>query len=177
MGEINYNKAFALPYMIWVPVPVEGFEHLYDVSTLGQVRSHHTGKLLKPITINGYQYVNLHNKGKMKREYVHRLVAKAFLPQIDGKDIVNHLNENPLDCRVYNIEFTDTKGNINWGTANKRRGDKLSRPVMSINPITGEIKEYKSTIDAEQEGYNHSGISQCCNGHRRLHKGLIWQYK
>ena len=39
---------------------------------------------------HGYLVAHLYNKGKRKVEYIHRLVAYCFIPNIDNKEEVNH---------------------------------------------------------------------------------------
>ncbi|MTW28515.1 endonuclease, partial [Streptococcus pneumoniae] len=76
---------------------IDGYNGLYQVNRLGIVRSLDryinferkndgmitrklTGKVLKPGTIEGYEYVNLTKNGIRKTYPIHRLVAKAFIP-------------------------------------------------------------------------------------------------
>lgn len=78
---------------------VKGYEGLYQVSTLGRVKSlpRNTthGKILKSIVDkDGYLYVNLYNNGYRKKMKIHRLVAQAFIPNPQNKPEVNHIDEN-----------------------------------------------------------------------------------
>lgn len=53
---------------------------------------------------------------------------------------------------------------------------KLSKSVVQIDFTTNKIvKVWESSTEAvRQEGFNHSAISQCCNGKRKTHKGYKW---
>lgn len=90
---------------------IEGFPD-YQISSLGRVKSLKTGKgtrrkkgdppcILNPsLNPDGYPIVNI---GKVVR--VHRLVASAFLPKIDGKDEVDHINRICSDNSVENLRW------------------------------------------------------------------------
>lgn len=73
----------------------------YRITTDGQVYSITRGHYLKPyITNAGYYKINLYKNGKYKKFFVHRLVANAFLPNLDNLPVVNHKDENKLNNNV-----------------------------------------------------------------------------
>ncbi|WP_342610234.1 NUMOD4 domain-containing protein [Staphylococcus hsinchuensis] len=99
---------------------VVGFEGIYEVSNKGNVRTHknkttYTKKhgvrkwkqrYLKNKTPNGRDVrVALWKGGKPKHYLVHRLVAYAFIPTIDGKNCINHIDGNPKNNNVNNLEW------------------------------------------------------------------------
>ena len=65
----------------------------------------------------GYRYTNLFTAGRPIKRYVHRLVAAAFLqaPDADPKGSerkeINHLDSNPSNNRVSNIEWSSSSEN------------------------------------------------------------------
>ena len=88
---------------------VPGFP--YRVSSLGRVwsrgRNGRRGLYLKPRKSPGGGYaVVLHSSEEVRQEYVHRLVAEAFLERPDGCDCVVHLNGDLRDNRAENLEWT-----------------------------------------------------------------------
>lgn len=109
---------------------IVGYEGLYEVSSLGRVRSldrylkngHcsyrlHKGKVLSPAkNTNGYFSVCLQGK----RFMIHRLVAQAFIPNIDNLPQVNHKDEDKANNSVDNLEWCDNIYNMNYGTRNIR---------------------------------------------------------
>ncbi|MCG2197232.1 NUMOD4 motif-containing HNH endonuclease [Staphylococcus epidermidis] len=99
---------------------VVGYEGIYEVSNKGRVRTHknkttYTKKhgvrhwrqrYLKDKTPNGRDVrVSLWKDGKHKDFLVHRLVAFAFMPVIKGKECINHIDGNPKNNNVENLEW------------------------------------------------------------------------
>ena len=102
---------------------VVGFEGLYEVSNKGRVRSldrevprlgkygqpsHmvYKGKLIPMwITDTGYLRITLNKEGKKSNHLVHRLVANAFIPNVDNKETVNHKNGVKADNQIDNLEW------------------------------------------------------------------------
>lgn len=151
---------------------IEGYEGLYQVSNLGNVKSFHTGKekILKPNkNTDNYLQVDLYKQGKRKQHLVHRLVGKAFIDNPNNYEQINHRDENPLNNNVSNLEYCDCKYNNNYGT----RIEKISKQVLCVE--TGVV--YASTNEVERRlGFAHSHISKCCNGKRKTCGGYRWQY-
>lgn len=102
--------------MIEIWKDIEGYEGSYQVSNLGRVKSlaRQCGTccrkekiLVISKTVDGYSRVRLQDGGKDKTARVHRLVAKAFLPNPLNKDTVNHIDGNKLNNEVSNLEWAD----------------------------------------------------------------------
>lgn len=89
---------------------VVGYEGVYQVSSEGRVKNAY-GHILKPDTArNGYKRVKFFDKKKFS---VHRLVAIAFIPNPQNKEVVNHKNGIKADNRVDNLEWST------WGENEK----------------------------------------------------------
>lgn len=162
---------------------VIGYERLYKVSNLGKVKSmnyKHTGlsKILTPIkTHNGYLQVKLYRYGKMSREYVHRIVASAFIPNFETKPQVNHKNENKSDNRVENLEWVTSKENLNYGTRVKRAAKSKSKSMLQFSIDGKLLNTWESArLAARTLGYNQGNISQCCVGKFKTMYGYKWKY-
>lgn len=168
---------------------IVGYEGLYQISNLGNVKSldyRRTGKerILKPVTDSvGYLHVVLCKNRKLKTFNIHRLVANAFLENPDHKSDVNHKDEDKTNNCVDNLEWMTRKENINYGTHNER----VSRSIINHKAISklvlqftknGEfVKEWPSMHQIERElGFYNCNISQCCNGKRKTAHGYVWKF-
>lgn len=171
--------------------PVKGFEGLYEVSNLGQVRS--LDRLRKNVKgmakINGriitgnhgekhYYQVALHKDGKKKYMSVHRLVAEAFIPNPDGKSQVNHIDGNKQNNVVSNLEWVTPSENIlhsfetglNTHIGEKNIQAKLTREqVAEIKKLYVKGgKEYGARPLARKYGVSAPAI-------KAIVKGLTWR--
>lgn len=151
---------------------IEGYEGLYQISNLGNVKSLKFGKerILKPGK-NKYNYLQvvLTKQGKVKGYLVHRLVAMAFILNPNNFREINHRDEDKTNNRVENLEWCDRKYNINYGT----RTEKYSKQVLCVE--TNKI--YSSTRQVERQlGFYRSAISNACTGKLKQAYGYTWRY-
>lgn len=103
-----------LPGEIWKPMKFSGSSSLrnrYAVSTMGRIASFKTdiledGKLLNGSITTGYRTLNLHRPGNKGTLYIHREMAKLFLPKPSSKHkFVVHKNHNKLDNTLKNLKW------------------------------------------------------------------------
>lgn len=171
--------------------PISGYEGLYEVSSYGNVRMlgrlkrHRNGKLmsimpkvLSQFLCKGYRKVKLRdNKGSAKMVSVHRLVALAFIPNLNGFPQVNHKDENKCNNHISNLEWCTAKYNTNYGTGIERCSIARFKPVIATSPDGHYISAWRSMKDASKDtNVSYSTISQCCNGLQKTGKGLIWNF-
>lgn len=111
---------------IWKDIP--GYEGLYQVSNLGNVKSlsriikHAKGgnkttkeRMLKPgVNKSGYCRVVLFKDSLDKTFPVHQLVAMGFLGHIPcgHESVVDHINNNSKDNRVENLQVITHRENV-----------------------------------------------------------------
>lgn len=173
--------------MIEIWKNIKGYEGKYQVSNFGRVKSldyKRSGieKLLTPSKNKQGRYrIILYKDGNYKHFQIHRLVYEAFSGEIPDGLQVNHIDENPLNCSISNLNLMTAKENCNWGTHNERckksltNHPQLSKPVVAIqNEIIKLL--FLSANEGGRNGYNFRHIVECSNGKRKTHKGYQWQY-
>ena len=98
----------------WRPLQFNGWKHLmkkYALSSNGRIASftedvETDGKLLQGSLTTGYRTLNLHRPGDNGTLYIHREIARLFLPKPSGKaKYVIHNNHNKLDNSVKNLRW------------------------------------------------------------------------
>lgn len=110
-------------------------------------------------------------EGKTKSIRIHRLVAKAFIPNPDNLPEVNHKDENKLNNNASNLEWCDRQYNNTYNNHNVKINAKKRKSVICIE--TKII--YKSITEAETiTKIKH--ISDVCLGYRQTAGGYHWKY-
>jgi hypothetical protein len=129
--------------MLEVWKDVIGYEGLYQVSNFGNVKSlgnefSRKERLLKlSFQSKGYLTVVLQKDTKRKMVLVHRLVAEHFIPNINNKPQVNHINGIKTDNRLENIEWVSHRENLDHAIENNLvlKGDKNPTSKLKENEV------------------------------------------
>lgn len=155
---------------------IEGYEGLYEVSNLGRVkrvphyrtdvngrRLFYGDKLLKSrVNKCGYLTVVLTDKkGLYLMKTVHKLVARAFIPNPDNLPCVNHKDENKQNPIVTNLEWCTYSYNNTYGTLLERRKRK---PKVSAP---------EDSMDINLRYQNDEKISECFDRKKKHQKFVI----
>lgn len=146
----------------------------YEVSNLGRVRNKN-GKILKQQLRHGYYDVGLYNKyhqNQPKLLKVHRLVAQAFIPNLNNYPCINHKDENKLNNNIDNLEWCTYSYNCNYG----HRNDTRKRQVLKLDSNYNIIKKYYNISEAAKDCNTHiSCIIRSCKTHYKA-AGFFWKY-
>lgn len=169
---------------------INGFSD-YEVSNYGRVRSKDRyrpyrhgmrfvkGVMMKPYTNwhrKGYEQISLSDHSEHFRFEVHRLVAEAFIPNPDNKPQVNHIDCNPRNNRVDNLEWVTAKENAAWMIKCGRQRITTEKPLIATNIRTGQKLYLKSSKEAERKGFQRASIWRCLVGEYSHHHGYTWNY-
>lgn len=138
---------------IWLPVV--GAETHYLISNLGRLKSikkDGSTYLRKPSSRSGYYRTRLSVNNNIMQETIHRLVAKAFIPNPENKPVINHKNSNRLDNRVENLEWCTQAENlahaISVGNL-KLRGKDNANSILT----EADVLQIREEFDKKQNGY------------------------
>lgn len=175
--------------------PIAGYEGLYEVSNLGQVRSvdrvldiqrkdginytrHWNSKIIKCYKDRyGYLIAPLKKDGIYHSALLHRIIATAFIPNPYNLPEVNHKDENKTNNDISNLEWCDHLYNTRYGTGQKRSGMKRSKPVEQMTLEGLHIRYHKSVkLASKSTGFDKNEISKACRGLRDTFNGYLWRF-
>lgn len=131
-------------------IVIKGYSN-YSINKNGAIINNKTNNIMRPYLHLGYPRLGLYNdNGIRKNMFVHRLVAITFIENKNPKEfnIVNHKDENPLNCRYDNLEWCNQKYNSNYGNAplkcslaNRRGKHHNAKKVMCNGIIFDCVKD------------------------------------
>jgi len=152
--KVELKEIIVEKKQIWKAIP--GYENLYAVNLKGEVKSlermvsHRSGLRLVPekflscrADYNGYITVRLSKNGEESTKFLHRILAKTFLPNTLNYPQVNHRNGIKSDNRLDNLE---------WVTASQNTLHAYQHDLIKLNKkrvvdsCTGKV--YQSGRDA-----------------------------
>lgn len=154
---------------IWKPVP--GYEGRYDISTFGNVRT--VGRFINAprgrtrwipernlsthITARGYVQTMFKVGSKNIHQLVHRLVARAFVPNPSSLPQVNHKDGNKTNNHVENLEWCTSQENC----AHARR-EKLYEQARGERGANAKLTNAQVLVIRRRiaNGETHTAISK-----------------
>lgn len=172
---------------------IDGYYGLYKISNIGRVKSfkYKCERILKLKTNNkGYKWITLCLDGVKKNYLIHRLVATYFLDNKNNCEVVNHIDEDPSNNDVSNLEWCSQSENIKKSSKlecqNKINKD-ICKTRLSKNKDTNNkvqqllggniVKTFKNSIEVEKFlGFDKSFILSCCRNKRKSAYGYQWQF-
>lgn len=158
--------------MEWLDIP--GLDGKFQVSNTGCIRNSKTGTILKLHTnSNGRIVVNvkpLGRKGPGKTLNVHRCVALAFLERNDETHEVNHIDGNPSNNNVSNLEWVSHAENMQHAVTTGLRTYKNGEDVVNskltneqVNEIRLLSKDFSNRKLAKMYSVSHVTINYIIN--------------
>ena len=174
---------------------ISGYGEDYQVSNLGRVRSLKRKNIkIMNIKINrhGYCTVYLTKNGILKTLTVHRLVAKAFIPNPENKKEIDHINTIKTDNRVENLRWATRYENCNNPLTKEKiknnhadisgknhpcygKYNNNGKKIVQLSEKGELIKIWNSGMEIKRElGYDPSYISKCCNKKKDMCHGYKW---
>lgn len=166
-------RALTMPGEQWANI--SGFDNQYKVSNFGRVFSSKTLKIQEQTpNSSGYLRVHLINKRKDSYVFVHRLVARYFVPNPDFKSIVNHKDGD---------KHNNLASNLEWVTASENRRHALDVLHVNATPIAcydaetkTKVNTYYYLVDAIKDLKTSYKTLQKALREGTLAKGMYWQY-
>lgn len=160
---------------------IKGYEGKYQISNLGRVKSLNYNntkkeKIIKSEITKGYVRYRLSKNKKLKRFLAHRLVAEAFIPNPNNYPIINHIDGNPLNNDIKNLE---------WCTYKYNAQHALKTGLVEMHSFIMKDKKTKKTLRIFKNLYElqeniklpyYSHIYNCCKGTRKSAYGYIWEF-
>lgn len=117
---------------VWKEIP--GADN-YKASNLGRIYSNKSRKVLKTIKcFNGYCNVAIrYNSSEFKKYWVHRLIAQAFIPNPENKPYVNHIDGDPTNNKLSNLEWsTPSENNFHTWKVSKTKENQALKVIKDI---------------------------------------------
>lgn len=178
VGDIFYMKTINFKGRL-IDVYDDGrvFVHGFSIEKRNGKKVMYKGKFIKSQD-NGIGYLSYHfwNNKKHDREYVHRIVAMAFLDNPNNLPEINHIDGNKSNNHVSNLEWCDRKYNVN-DYVKKGRGVYRWKKVNQYDLNGNFINEYKSIKEASIAlNCTPENIGMALNGKTKTAAGYKWKF-
>lgn len=148
----------------WRDVP--GYEGLYLISDAGRIWCVRLGRALTPKkSAHGYRSVDLSKNGVKRRFYIHRLVARAFLPDPGPeRQEINHRDLDKANNRAVNLEWVTHAENQRHAYKNGRTDFRRALRADNKTGIAGVV----SRGGGYQVCIGHNGVRRCLGTYESL---------
>ena len=146
---------------IWKPLNFSGWRHLrnrYAVSSFGRIASYkksvlEDGKLLSGSLTTGYRTLNLHRPGNKGTLYIHRELAKLFLPKSSPQHkYVIHRNHNKLDNHIKNLRWATLEQMVSHQQGSPAKiayKEKQANKTEGLKLTAADVKKIKKILNSK----------------------------
>lgn len=152
----------------------------FSISDEGQLRNDKTGRILKPtIGKTGYWVVTIRPDGRKGKSYslkLHRLVAKAFIPNLENKPQINHKDGNKLNNHYSNLEWVTPKENVHHAISiglmneqNHLHGEAMDNVKLNAD----DVRFIRKHFIANHSEFGYNGLSKLFNVHRATIRDIV----
>lgn len=162
----------------------------YMVSDKGRIYSSKKGIILTPKKgdKHGHKSYCLNSNGHKKYEYVHRLVAKAFIPNDNNYPNVLHKDDDPDNNWASNLKWGNQKQNHEDCVANghfkpftdedrEKSYQKTRKPIIATKLDTGEETYFRGQCEAARIlGLQQANIGKVLLGQREKTCGYSFRF-
>ena len=121
---------------------IEGYNGDYKINESGIVINKNGHVMRTAVSNSGYLRTVLETDNGRKNESIHRLVAQTFIPNPDNLPIVMHLDNDPLNNHVSNLQWGTQSDNIRQAFNDGRK----------ISPAKDIHYQYKYEVYNEETG-------------------------
>jgi len=103
----------------------------YEISNFGRIRNIKSKKIRKCFFSKGYPAITLQKQdlsvGRKSNHLLHRLIAKAFINNPNNYFVVNHIDGDPKNYNINNLEWCNQKENLYHSRNISKNGAVISR--------------------------------------------------
>jgi hypothetical protein len=143
----------------WKPLSFSGWRQLrnrYAISSQGRIASYkqdilEDGKLLSGSLTTGYRTLNLHRPNNKGTLYIHREMARLFLPKPStGHKYVVHRNHNKLDNTIRNLKWATLEQMIDHqqnSPAKMAYKEKQANKTEGLKLTSAQVKRIKTVLN------------------------------
>jgi len=200
---IEMTKGSCIDMELWKDV--EGYEGLYQVSSLGRMKSLSrpvkqrnnsiqvkSGKIIKGYeNKKGYIQMGITKENEKNTKPMHRWVAEAFITNLENKPQINHIDGVKTNNNINNLEWVTNEENAEHARSLGLmiyRPENLKKATIAavkanqkkVNRLClkgGKTITYNSIKEAgEANGNKEKGISEVLNGRQKTAGGYRWEY-
>lgn len=163
---------------------IDGFEGLYYLRSDGLLYSYprkycEGGYSYGKEVGKGYLKFGLSKEGQTTNKRAHILVYETFVGEVPKGYDVHHINHNPKDNRVENLELIEKHkhAKMHFNENPNKMINATKRAIVQYT-LDGEfVAEYPSLAEARRQTNIHKqNISLCCLGKRKSAGGYVWKF-